>query len=68
MDLLNKQELVIQRKEKDEKYKAEREQEETASLDVETPETFTKESYQDALRRASRKVSEPEQKDSGKTK
>jgi len=48
----------MQRQKKDEKYKREKEQEETVSLDVERPETFTKESYQDALKRASRKIAE----------
>lgn len=63
MDLLNTPRLVMQRKEKDEQHKREQEQEETISLDVEKPEAFTKESYQDALRRASRKVSESKDSD-----
>lgn len=67
MTLLNKPELVMQRKEKDAKYGAKPEaedDEETPRLDVEVPETFTKESYQDALRRASRKVADDSESDS----
>jgi len=60
MDLLNRPEFEMQRKERDEKYKRDKEQEETVSLDVERPEAFTKESYQDVLKRVSRKISESE--------
>jgi hypothetical protein len=80
MGLLNRPELVMQRKKKDAEYglnpearhktiraaepEPEPDDEETPPrLDVETPETFTKESYQDALKRASRKVSESQDSD-----
>jgi hypothetical protein len=59
-DLLNKPELIMQRKQKDHEYLEEQEAEETVALDVEKPEAFTKETYRDALKRASRKVSESE--------
>jgi hypothetical protein len=58
-DLLDKPELVMQREEKNKKYQKEKETEETVAMDVEES-PFTGDSYQDALRRASRKVSEPE--------
>lgn len=59
-DLLNIPELVMPRKQKDKQYQEEKEAEETVVMDVEKPEPFTEDSYLDALRRASRKSSEPE--------
>lgn len=59
-DLLNKPELIIQRKQKDHEYLEEQEAEETVALDVEKPEGLKKTTYQNALKRASTKVSESE--------
>lgn len=62
-DLLDIEDLVMQREQKNKRMKEEKEAEEqsgSVTFDVEKPESITKESYQDALRRASQKTSEPE--------
>jgi len=63
LELLNTPELVMQRKQKDKKYQEEKEAEESVALDLETPEPLTKESYEEVLKRASRKISDHESKD-----
>jgi hypothetical protein len=64
-DLLNKPELVMQRKEKDEQHRAEKEaerQRSSVAFDVKKkPEGFTADEYMEALKRASRKVSQPDE-------
>lgn len=60
VDLFNKPELIMQRKEKDDEYLREREHEEVVVSDSEKSDEFTRGSYEDALRRASSRVSEPE--------
>jgi hypothetical protein len=63
-DLLNTEELVMQREQKDRQWKEQQEAEEKrngVTLDVEKPEDFTAEDYQDALHRASRKISSPDE-------
>lgn len=63
-DWLEKPELVMQRKQKDEQWLKEKEAEEqsgSVASDVEKPEDFTRESYQDVLKRASRKISSPDE-------
>lgn len=68
-DLLNKPELVMQRKEKDEKHLKEKESESTVVADTESVDTtLTQASYEDALRRASSRVSEPESENKTKRK
>jgi hypothetical protein len=57
--MLNMPELVMKREQKNTQHKKQQEQEETAVMDVEE-EPFTAESYQDALKRASSRVSERE--------
>jgi hypothetical protein len=54
-DLLNIERFKMERQKKDEQFKKEKESEETVVLDTEN-ESFSRESYQDALRRASRKI------------
>jgi hypothetical protein len=64
-DLLNIEELVMQRKQKDERYRQEKEAEQqnsSVAFDVKKkPEIFTAEDYTEALRRASRKVNQPDE-------
>jgi hypothetical protein len=63
-DLLNTEVLVMQRKQKDQQYQEEHEAKEqrgSVTFDAEKPEGITKESYQDALKRASRKISSPDE-------
>jgi hypothetical protein len=67
LELLNTPELIMQRKNKDKKYQEEREAEESAALDLERPEPLTKEGYEQILKRASRKISESQSKDSDST-
>jgi hypothetical protein len=62
-DLFYRPEFVMQRKQKEEEDRKKKEAEETVVSDVEEP--LTRESYEDVLRRASRRVSEP---GSGKTR
>jgi len=57
-DMLYRPELVMQRKQKEEQERKEQEAEETVVSDVEEM-PFTRESYEDVLRRASLKVSDP---------
>lgn len=63
LQLLNTPELAMQRKQKDKQYQEEKEAEERAALDLETPEPLTKESYEEVLKRASRKISDHESPD-----
>ncbi|HEX8069662.1 MAG TPA: hypothetical protein VF546_06910 [Pyrinomonadaceae bacterium] len=69
-ELLNTEELVMQRNQKDKEYeerqKAEK-QSSSAIFDIEKPEIFTADTYQDALRRASRKLSSQPESDSDET-
>ncbi len=64
-DLLQTEELVMQRKEKDRQYREEKESEEQKSsvaFDVQKkPQDLTAEGYLDALKRASRKISPPDE-------
>jgi len=63
-DLLDTEELIMQRKQKDKKYQEEKEAEKqssTVAFDVKKPESFTQEDYQEALKRASRKISQPDE-------
>jgi len=60
-EFLNSGDLVKQRKEKDEQYQRQKDLKEGVTPDTEKPEEhLTAESYQDALRRASSRVSESE--------
>lgn len=56
MGLLSRPELIMKRQRKDSQYKEERGQSDTAISDVETPETISKSSFDDALKRASRHI------------
>jgi hypothetical protein len=59
-DFLNRPELVMQRIKKNKQHQKEQEDEQSAVMDVEQPETITEDRYLEALKRASRKTSEPE--------
>jgi hypothetical protein len=62
-DWLQTEEMSVQRKEKDRQYQGEQEankQNSSVAFDVAKPDSFTPEDYQDALKRASRKISQPE--------
>lgn len=66
-DLLNKPEFVMAREEKDKKYREEKEAEKQSSsvaFDVAKPDDFTADDYMEALKRASRKVSSPDEEKS----
>jgi hypothetical protein len=56
-EFLNAEKLVVQRKEKDEEYLKEKERESSVVADTEE-KTFTRESYEEALKRASSRISE----------
>lgn len=69
-DLLNKPEFVMAREEKDKKYREEKEAEKQSSsvaYDVAKPDVFTAESYEEALKRASRKISSQPESESDET-
>jgi hypothetical protein len=58
-EFLNSNDLVIQRKEKDEEYLKEKERESSVVADTEKPDVpFTSASYEDVLRRASSQIPE----------
>jgi hypothetical protein len=51
-DLLNTHDFVVQRQRKNRQLLEEKEAEQRVAFDVKEPDTFTKETYQDALKRA----------------
>lgn len=59
-DLLNQDEFTMKRKEVDERVANEKAAETTAELDVESHTRNQEESFEDILKRVSRKISEPE--------
>ena len=65
-DFLEGNDLLMQRKRKDREWQKEKEAEaerSSVALDSEQPDVFTRESFTDALKRSSRKTSEPESKE-----